>query len=144
MITVRHATADDGPSVIALFALLGHSPSMDDPRAQVERFLESGECVVVAERDGEVVGATSAHVIPLLHRAGPIGRYTAVVVREDCRGNGVGRVMLEFTDRELRGRGCVHTEVTSNISRTRAHEFYQRLGYERTSYRFAKELEGGE
>ena len=31
-------------------------------------------------------------------------------------------------------------EVTSNARRERAHRFYERLGYERTSHRFAKAL----
>ena len=41
----------------------------------------------------------------------------------------------------LRAAGCGLVEVTSNAKRLRAHAFYERLGYERTSHRFAKQLQ---
>ena len=48
-----------------------------------------------------------------------------------CRGE---------AEKRLAAKGCGLVEVTSNRKRLRAHAFYERLGYERTSYRFAKTL----
>jgi ribosomal protein S18 acetylase RimI-like enzyme len=48
--------------------------------------------------------------------------------------------MLAEAESRLAALGCGLVEVTSNMKRGRAHSFYERLGYERTSYRFAKAL----
>ena len=40
----------------------------------------------------------------------------------------------------MRARGCAILEVTSNRKLEQAHEFYEALGYDLTSYRFARAL----
>ncbi|HEV2291905.1 MAG TPA: GNAT family N-acetyltransferase, partial [Gemmatimonadales bacterium] len=80
------------------------------------------------------------HLTPELHRARPIGRVTALVVDESVRGSGVGAEMMEEAERILREDGAGLLELTSNMRRVDAHRFYERLGYQKTSFRFAKEL----
>jgi hypothetical protein len=48
--------------------------------------------------------------------------------------------MLRAAEEALAGQGCYMVEVTSQVRRIDAHRFYERLGYERTSVRLAKEL----
>jgi len=62
------------------------------------------------------------------------------VVAERARGEGLGARLVAAAEEMLKARGCGLVEVTSNRKRLRAHAFYERLGYERTSYRFAKAL----
>ena len=76
----------------------------------------------------------------MLHRSGPVGRLTALVVDERARGRGVGRALIDAAEGILIERGCVLIEVTSNKRRTDAHAFYERLGYTATSFRFAKPI----
>jgi ribosomal protein S18 acetylase RimI-like enzyme len=65
-----------------------------------------------------------------------------LVVAEAARGAGIGAALVAEAETRLAARGCGLVEVTSNIKRLRAHGFYEKLGYERTSYRFAKLLQG--
>ena len=65
---------------------------------------------------------------------------TALVVDERARGRGVGRALVDASVGWARSRGCVLLEVTSNRRRSDAHAFYEHLGFERSSYRFAKPL----
>ena len=79
-------------------------------------------------------------MMTVLHRPKPVGRISMMVVAEKERGNGIGAAMVAEAEKRLAVKGCGLVEVTSNIKRLRAHGFYEKLGYERTSYRFAKSL----
>jgi ribosomal protein S18 acetylase RimI-like enzyme len=62
-------------------------------------------------------------------------------VAEDHRNGGIGALLVAEAEKRLTARGCKMVEVTSNMRRERAHGFYEKLGYERTSFRFMKKLE---
>jgi len=63
-----------------------------------------------------------------------------MVVAERLRGQGIGGALVAEAEARLKAKSCGMVEVTSNRKRLRAHAFYERLGYERTSHRFAKTL----
>jgi ribosomal protein S18 acetylase RimI-like enzyme len=94
---------------------------------------------LVADRVG-VVGCLTWHVTLVLHRPRPVGRITMMVVAEAARGTGIGTALVGEAETRLKAAGCGLVEVTSNVKRLRAHTFYERLGFERTSYRFAREI----
>jgi ribosomal protein S18 acetylase RimI-like enzyme len=62
-----------------------------------------------------------------------------LVVDEAMRGRGVGEKLVRAAERVIADAGCGLVEVTSNLARAKAHGFYERLGYARTSLRFARE-----
>jgi GNAT superfamily N-acetyltransferase len=144
-IEVREAEPTDGPEVMRLLALLGHAQPDGAPASRFSDFVKQGQHVLVATRphatpSAPLLGAVTLHVTPVLHRAGPIGRLTAVVVDESARGRGVGRALVGAAERFFAGHGCAMIELTSNKRRVDAHAFYERLGYAPTSLRFAKPL----
>jgi ribosomal protein S18 acetylase RimI-like enzyme len=63
-----------------------------------------------------------------------------MAVAKDERRRGVGRALVEAACERLGAEGCSLVEVTSNADLSGAHAFYRGLGFERTSYRFAKAL----
>lgn len=107
---------------------------------RLEHLAESGEPVLLAEGDGEIVGLLDWHVMATIHRPRPVGRIVALVVDEGHRGQGIGRALVAEAERRMRQRGCEKMEVTSNLRLNRAHAFYEGLGLERSSFRFAKDL----
>jgi GNAT superfamily N-acetyltransferase len=144
-IEVREAVAADAAEVVRLLAQLGHPQPAGDPAARFADFLRQGERVLVAALaqsapGSSLTGAVTLHVMPVMHRAGPVGRLTAVIVDEGARGKGVGRALVAAAEVFLRERGCAMIEITSNKKRADAHAFYEGLGYTATSLRFAKQI----
>jgi GNAT superfamily N-acetyltransferase len=76
----------------------------------------------------------------VLHRPAPVGRISMMVVDTALRSRGIGAELVGAAEQALAEQGCYMVEVTSHLRRTEAHRFYERLGYERTSVRLAKEL----
>lgn len=138
---IREAKPGDAEAVAALLAELGYDVGAGDVRKRLAAIRKAGEPALVAERDRRPIACLSWHVTPVLHRPRPVGRITMLVVAESERGAGIGAALVAAAEQRLREAGCGLVEVTSNIKRMRAHGFYERLGYARTSYRFGRELD---
>ena len=139
-VTVREATEADVPIMQTLIGELGYIVDIATLHTRFRAFSAAGERALVAERDGRVIGLATLHITPVLHRAGAVGRVTAMVVTELARGTGVGAALMAQAEEQLTAAGCVLLEVTSNRARTEAHTFYEGLGYVATSFRFGKAL----
>lgn len=138
---IRPARASDLPELVRLFSELGYDIAPDVLAKRWEAFEGSGEHALVADeasQQGRLLGVATLHATPVLHRAGPVGRVTALVVDATFRGCGIGRALMAAAERWAAERGCVLLEVTSNQRRADAHKFYEGLGFERTSFRFAR------
>lgn len=153
-VDIRLARVADAHELARLFTQLGHPTSADDVDSLWGVWEDAGNAAIVAGHrnggaagdrsavhDGALLGAVTIGLIHVLHRRHPVGRITSLVVDERSRGMGIGRSLVAEAERALIARGCRLIEVTSNLRRADAHAFYERLGYERTSLRFAKRIE---
>jgi len=139
--SIRFALASDVPELVRLFGELGYEIPADVLAERLAAFDRAGERALVAADDsssGRLLGVATLHATPVLHRAGPVGRVTALVVDASLRGCGIGRALMAAAEEWAAAQGCVLLEVTSNQRRVDAHKFYEGLGYERTSFRFAR------
>ena len=137
-LVLRPARPADAAAIARLVTGLGFDSTAAEIAARLPALKK--EPPLVAER-GELIGILTWHVTPVLHRPRPVGRITMLAVAEGERRSGVGRALAEAACERLRARGCGLVEVTSNADLSGAHAFYRRLGFERTSYRFAKALD---
>ncbi|MBD0318945.1 MAG: GNAT family N-acetyltransferase [Gemmatimonadetes bacterium] len=143
MTTVRAATVDDAGEIARLLTMLGHPTTEGEVRERWEGWAAEQNVGFVAEREGGgLAGAITLHVRRLLHRPLPVGRVTALIVDEAVRGRGVGRALIGAAEERFASAGCGIVEITSNLSLTAAHAFYQRIGYGQTGVRLAKSLRG--
>lgn len=132
MVLLRRARPDDAADVAALLVELGYP---DNEVNAIEKRLAMwarvpAGVVLVAQLDGRVVGTVAVTAIPYLEREGRWGRIVALVVSADCRGQGVGRQLVEAAETAAGDLGCVTMEVTSSRDRTVSHPFYRNLGYQ--------------
>ena len=134
---IRRATADDLPAIVAMLAddpLGAQRESPDDLtpyRAALERLdADSNQHLVVAVREGRVIGTLQLTVIPGLSRKGATRSIIeGVRIHADERGSGLGTQLIEWATEESRRQNCQLVQLTSDVSRTDAHRFYERLGF---------------
>ena len=138
-LAIRDARPADAAAIAALIVALGYEVSAGEVRTRLAALRKAGQTALVADRGG-LLGVLTTSVMTVLHRPRPVGRISMLVVAEAARGEGLGRALVTAAEARLAAAGCGLIEVTSNAKRLRAHAFYEKLGYERTSLRFAKPL----
>lgn len=86
--------------------------------------------LLVGELDGEIVCTAQVTWMRVLSADGGLYcQVEAVRTATDLRGRGIGAWLMESIEGEARKRGAARIQLTSNKERTRAHAFYERLGY---------------
>lgn len=139
--TLRAAAVADAPEIARLLTVLGHPTDTAQVATMWPAWAAEGNVALVAARpDGTLCGLMTLRRSWVFHRKRAIGRITSLVVDEDVRSNGIGAALVERGEQILRDLGCGLVEVTSNGKRVRAHAFYERLGYDKTSVRLVKTL----
>jgi GNAT superfamily N-acetyltransferase len=129
---VRESSAWFGEALQRLVPLLGsgrHAPPAED----VEAMLADPQVHVLAARlpdpDRRVVGMVCLvfYRVPTGMRA----RIEDLVVAEEGRNAGVGRLLMESAVRAARDAGAHVVDLTCNPRREAANRLYARLGFER-------------
>ena len=139
-LAIRDARPKDVDALAGLIGGLGYEVTAADLRKRLVVLKKAGQHILVAERGG-VIGVLTTSTMHVLHRPRPVGRISMMVVAEAARSGGVGAALVAEAEARLAAEGCGLVEVTSNAKRLRAHAFYEKLGYERTSIRLAKQLQ---
>lgn len=135
---IRLATKEDATELARLLSPLGYPLTEEDVAAAWEAWAAEGNFALVVQGDDLLLGAITLHSMVVLHRPRPVGRITSLAVDPSARGQGLGRALVLAAEEALLQAGCGLVEVTSHERRTEAHTFYTHLGYEQTSFRFAR------
>ncbi|NUP24452.1 MAG: GNAT family N-acetyltransferase [Streptomyces sp.] len=134
---IRPAVADDIPAIVAMLAddpLGAQRESLNDLTPYLAAFKrlssDPNQHLVVAVREGRVVGTLQLTVIPGLSRQGSTRSIIeAVRIHADERGSGLGTRLIEWAIAESKRQNCQLVQLTSDKTRTDAHRFYERLGF---------------
>jgi len=158
-VAIRTAARTDLSAIGRLGALLVRAHHDFDPKRfiaatpQTERgyaaFLgtqldEPNVVVLVAERDGEVLGYTYAGVEgrDYMSLRGPAGVLYDIVVDPAHRGHGVGRMLLDATLAALAARGAPQVVLSTAKRNESAQRLFARAGFRRTMIEMTRELDG--
>jgi len=137
---IRRAVRADAGEIARLLSPLGYPLTEPDVTRVWGAWVGEGNLALVIPDGTLLLGVITLHAMRVLHRPRPVGRITSLVVDPSARGRGLGRALMQAAEDTLAGLGCGLVEVTSHARRTEAHAFYAHIGYERTSFRFAKVL----
>lgn len=134
---MRAAVRGDLPAIVAMLAddeLGAARESPDDLTPYTEAFgrleQDPNQFLMVADRDGTVIGTLQLTIIPGLSRRGSTrALIEGVRVHGSARGEGTGEQMMTWAIADARRQGCHLVQLTSDKARPGAHRFYQRLGF---------------
>jgi ribosomal protein S18 acetylase RimI-like enzyme len=156
-ITIRSAQRSDLSAIGRLGALLVRTHHEFDPRRfiaatpQTEHGYGSylgtqlqapNVVILVAEREGDVVGYTYAGVEGTDYMAlrGPAGVLYDIVVEASHREHGVGQRLLDATIAALQTRGVPHIVLSTAEKNESAQRLFARAGFRRTMVEMTRDL----
>ena len=135
----RQATRADLPSIVRMLA-------DDDLGSQRERYEEPlpesyyvafdqiesdpNHELIVAEREGEVIGTLHLMFLPSISFQGTVrSQIESVRVDKRFQSQGIGSEMMKWAMERARQRGAQVVQLTTHKTRLDAHRFYERLGF---------------
>ena len=157
-VNIRPATPTDASTIGRLGALLVREHHDFDP----ERFIaatsrtedqygwflgtqleEPNIVILVAERDGKVIGYTYSGVegTDYMSLRGPAGVMYDIVVDPDHRKQGVGRRLVEATLEALKSKGAPRVVLSTAERNAAAQRLFDRAGFRRTMIEMTRELD---
>jgi aminoglycoside 6'-N-acetyltransferase I len=140
-VEIRGAVPADAADIARLIDQLGYAIPPQEAAERLAMVMRDGQSTLLVAADyGPVVGVIALHWCPMLQEARPVARITTLVVDEQERGRGIGRILLKAGAQAARQAGCDALELTSGLRRTEAHEFYRAQGFADTSLRFVRSL----
>lgn len=138
-ILFRLATREDVPSIVRMLA-------DDELGSQRERYevplpdsyysafdlidSDRNHELVVAEREGEVIGTLHLMFLPSVSFQGGLrAQVESVRVEKRYQSQGIGSQMMKWAMERAKQRGAHVVQLTTHQTRVDAHRFYERLGF---------------
>ena len=128
-LALRRLTPDDAEAVSALSQQLGYELDAQTAVPRIELVLTSAGHHAFGAFAGErLVGFLHCYDRPSIEKGRALV-VQALVVDESARGSGAGRFLMAEAERLAGEIGCASVTLSSNMRRTGAHAFYERIGY---------------
>jgi len=137
---ITPAIEADIPALIELLAVLftieqDFTPNTDKQRHGLAQLLASATGHIVIARDAstmQAIGMATAQWLISTAEGAPSAWIEDVVVREEWRGRGVGRTLLEAVLRWADSQGAVRAQLLADRDNAPAQAFYDKLGWRPT------------
>lgn len=143
-VVIRAMRESDVDAVHRLAVELGYptEPALTLRRIRAVLASDTADAFVAEDSEGRVLGWAHVFVAPFLE-SGPNAELGGLVVEEAARGRGIGAALVARTETWARERGIKKICLRSNVIRTEAHAFYQKLGFaiQKSQFKFQKEIE---
>lgn len=137
-IIIRPAHHTDLDSLVALleklFSIEEDFTFNEERQRQGLRMMLDNErgCLLAAEADGRVIGMCSGQLTVSTAEGGPALLVEDVVVHEDFRRKGAGRLLMEGIADWARAKGVSRLQLLADRNNRTALEFYTGLGWQIT------------
>jgi len=143
-VIIRNAGPGDEPAVVRLVREMAAGEDAVSPVDEhyVRHFLASPVSDVLLALDGDTaVGLLSYALVPGLFHAADSGLIEVLVVTEDRRGEGIGRLLLQTAVKLLEAAGCAEISVSTGADNEVAQKLYFEVGLTEASVLLEKHTE---
>ena len=143
MIKIRDLAMDDLEGLIKLLEQLwiGKPIERDAVKKVIEKGLKNDYQIYICATDNEkLVGYCSLTIKNNLWMSANLGNVDELVVDNEYRNRGIGKMLMSKIEKTAKGYDCKRLELDSAFHRTIAHDFYDKLGFEKRAYLFTKEI----
>jgi GNAT superfamily N-acetyltransferase len=143
-IAIREIGPTDISACRLLLSQLGYDLTLQEVKRRYDAIREKQDhAVFVGEQDGQVVALLHIYERPAFDKP-PEVIVQALVVDQNWRGMGIGKSMMKIAERWALDRRFSSIALTSSVSRSDAHAFYNSIGYkvEATSHLLRNNLVG--
>jgi ribosomal protein S18 acetylase RimI-like enzyme len=136
---VREASAEDAEIIHSLGAELAGAvgdspPSLENVRERLAELLEEPRARVLVAEGDVIVGVVSLWIKPDLAHGDSVVEVPMLVISEDRRREGVGKLMMEEVQRLAAENGATLIELVATTQNNPAREFYRSLGFVETDH----------
>ncbi|CAN5213407.1 hypothetical protein BH24ACT17_BH24ACT17_13470 [soil metagenome] len=132
---VREAKVEDAAEICGIVRELAETVGDDPPteeatRTRLEELLDEPRArVLVAENEAGIVGGASFWIKPDLAHGDTVVEVPMLVVAEDHRRTGVGRLLMEEVRNVASDNGASQIELVATRANVTARAFYRSLGF---------------
>jgi ribosomal protein S18 acetylase RimI-like enzyme len=138
-VRIRVARLSDAPGLAALMCALGYETANNEMRARLKSILADSRCSTFVAKIGKELCGMIGTLTYMSHEHDDLsGKIVALVVSNKHRRSGVGRALIATAEKDFVRRNVTRITLTTRFERDEAHQFYEKLGYSRTGFRFAK------
>ncbi|MFA0814881.1 MAG: GNAT family N-acetyltransferase [Anaerofustis sp.] len=137
---IRNATAEDFDSVYPLFKQLWPNKKLN--KSELNKVFRRGiasqtDELFCAVLNDSIIGFCAYAIVNNLWQEGYISYIYAMVVDEKQRGEGYGTKLINEAIANSKKQGMKRVELDSGFQREKAHQFYEKLGFEKRAYLFS-------
>ncbi|UPY39258.1 GNAT family N-acetyltransferase [Sediminicoccus sp. KRV36] len=137
---IRAATAAEAPGLAILLAEAGLLIEARDLAERITALRQGSATALVALQWGPPSGLVLMHWYPTLAAASPVAQITCLLVGEEQRRMGIGRLLLKGAAQAARVAGCTRMEIAAAAESPSLQAFCRATGFVEAGPGFSRSL----
>ncbi len=137
---IRAATAAEAPGLSELLAMSGYGIDQHALAERLSALRSSSATALVALQWGPPSGLVVLHWYQTLEAARLVAQITTLLVGEEERRRGIGRMLVKAAAQAARSAGCGELEILTTSTAPSLHEFCLNTGFAEAGPRFVRSL----
>jgi ribosomal protein S18 acetylase RimI-like enzyme len=139
---IRPISVDDSNDAAHLMCMLGDPTTAIEMGKRIQKIISHPDYFCfVSQENGKVHGMIGIQKSLRIQKNGQNGRILTLIVDDKYRNKGIGQALVSEAEKCFNKQGITSIIINSSQKLTKAHKFYDKLGYSITGIRLAKRID---